>query len=181
MAGNQAPDSWFEGMGLHPFPLKSPEHTLGKYQGTLDKLKAGVRRGFTVAQVGNYYSTAELLLSRSGDIASSIPLKSGGLLRITRMNFEDDQAIGVAFDPQQANRPAFTAFFESKLSGALPGSVFGLSCSVSVGEYGTEDYREFRTTDQEFLDQSMKEIRDDLAIVSDRLDEALVSRIFNNP
>lgn len=158
-------ESWNEGIGLYPFQALRNEH-IEPTEGRLHKLQTGMKRAYVDSKMSSCNSLANFLYSNDDHVFNANYLSDGGRLFVSDLSYLGEQGIEASFDPQGGRGQRVVAYFEK--------SDESVSCSVQIGDLGSKSYREFRTNDPEFLQQSFKVIRQEMATVEHVLHRAAV-------
>lgn len=172
MSNNQGVESWFEGMGLYPFPMNESTAETEKKVGKLDTLLMGMKKRYVDSRIARISEVATALLPKDSSVSfADYELKDGGTVLVTDMSFEGEWALGVRYQSQMNEDAEIVAYFEA-IETATPLASSRVSCNVRMGEFGTAGYKEFDTNNSEFLYQSFHDIRNDISIISSAVDRA---------
>jgi len=168
MSEGPGSDIWREGRGLEPFGYYKNERDASPDRQWLKRVQRGLKKGFIDMRVTRSLTSASELLAQGGGQEAHYSLSHGGLLTITDNSLYDERALKVEFDPEHSNGQTFTAYFD-----AADGLLATPGCHVQVGDFDSENYRTFNSSDKSLMDKSFSDIRRDLSIVQVVLDEAI--------
>ena len=170
MKKEQGLESWYEGIGLIPFPGYAEERAISREHAWMTKVQKGLKRGYIDMHVAKSLSMTVSLLPKNGSYEREISLRNGGLLTVTDISDSDAQSVKLQFCPERSNGINFSAYYDTD-----NGLLLTPGCFIQFDSERTDGRHVFDSSDPATYEQSLTSIRNDLRIVRNVLDEAVQS------